>query len=156
MDGRARSLLVIAGWLIAAAAATTVGLVAVGAIGSSIAGTTISPLSQQQVGRALARSSQATSSQPTATSPAAPGGATRAIGTPGGTIIARCLAGQATLVSWSPAPGYESRDIHGGPALAAVVTFDTEDAEIRVRIDCSAGVPTAHIMAQDHGGHGHD
>lgn len=153
MRRHARSLLAVVGWLAAAGAATTIGVVAVGAIGSSIAGTTISPLSQQQVDRALALSSQTASRQPTVTSPTSPGGVTRAIGTPGGTIIARCLAGKATLMSWSPAQGYEGGEIHRGPAVTAAVTFETNDTGIRVRIDCSAGVPTARISAL---GHGHD
>jgi hypothetical protein len=147
-ESRARSLLAVAGWAGAAAVATAVGLVATGAIGSSITGTTTTPLSQQQVARALARSVPTPTRQPTSTPPAAPGGITRALDTPGGTIIARCHTGQATLISWSPAQGYDSEEIHAGPAPAATMTFEAEHTEIRVRVVCPAGVPTAHITTR--------
>lgn len=141
---RTRSLFAIGGWLIAAAAATAVGLAATGAIGTSITAATATPLTEQQVGRALALTSPTPSRTPAATLPAAPGGIIRALDTPGGTIIARCRAGQATLISWSPAQGYDSEKIHPGPAPAAAITFEAEHTEIRVRVNCPANVPTAH------------
>ena len=142
---RTRSLLAIGGWLLAAAAATAVGLAATGAIGTNITAATATPLSQQQVDRALARTSPAPARQPATTQPTAPGGITRALDTRGGTIIARCRAGQATLISWSPVQGYDSEKIHPGPAPTAAITFEAEHTEIRVRVDCPAGIPTAHI-----------
>jgi hypothetical protein len=148
MEDRTRFLLAVAGWLTAAAAAITIGVAATGAIGTSIVGTTTPALSQQQVDRALARSSQIPARQPTASPPTAPEGITRALGTPGGTIIARCLTGQATLVAWSPAQGYDSEGVHAGPVPAAALTFETENTDIRVRVDCPAGIPTARITTQ--------
>lgn len=146
--GRTRSLLAIGGWLIAAAAATALGLLATGAAGTGITGTTPAPLSEQQVDRALAASSPAPPARPSATPSTAPGGVTRALDTRGGTLIARCQDGQVTLVSWSPAQGYDTEDIRPGPAPAAEITFQTHGAEIQVRVDCAAGVPTAHITTR--------
>lgn len=150
MDSRGRSWLAVGGWLLAAAAATTIGVVAVGAVGTSVVGTTTSPISDQQVNRALARSTPSTS-QPTAAPGTTKGGAARALTTPGGTIVARCTAGQATLLAWSPAQGYDAEDVRAGPAPAAILTFETADTEIRVRVACHGGLPTAHTSTQpDH------
>ena len=145
---RTRSLLAVGGWLIAAAAATAVGLLATGAVGTSITGTTPAPLSQQQVDRALARSSPAPSARTSASPSTAPGGVTRALDTRGGTLIARCQNGQASLVSWSPAQGYDTEDIRPGPAPAAAITFETHGTAIQVRVGCTAGIPTAHTTTR--------
>ena len=147
-ERRTRPLLAIGGWVLAAAAATAVGLAATGAIGTGITGTTATPLSEQQVDRALTRVSPAPvpSPQPTPTARATPGGVTRVLDTPGGTIIARCRAGQATLLSWSPAQGYDSEHIRPGPAPTATLTFDGPDTETRVRVTCPTGTPTAHTI----------
>jgi hypothetical protein len=146
-ERRTRSLAAIGGWLLAAAAATAVGLLATGAIGTGITGTSTAPLSEQQVARALARGTPAPapSPQPTPTARATPAGeVTRVLDTPGGTVIARCRAGQATLISWSPAQGYDSEHIRPGPAPTASLTFDGPDTATRVRVTCPAGIPTAH------------
>ena len=149
-ERRTRPLLAIGGWLLAAAAATAVGLLATGAIGTGITGTTATPLSEQQVDRALAHATPtAPSPQPTPTAHATTAaGVTRALDTPGGTIIARCRAGQATLVSWSPAQGYDSEHIRPGPAPTATLTFDGPDTETRVRVNCPVGIPTAHTTTR--------
>jgi hypothetical protein len=144
-EHRARPLLAIGGWILAAAAATAVGLLATGAIGTGITGTTATPLSEQQVDRALARATPApVPSQPTPTARATPGAVTRVLDTPGGTVIARCRGGQATLLSWSPAQGYDSEHIRPGPAPTTTLTFDGPDTETQVRVTCPAGTPTAH------------
>lgn len=152
--GHVRSVLAVAGWLAAAAGATTVGVVALGAVGSGIVGTAATPMTRDQVAGELAQASQASSPQRTATSPATPGGVPRAIGVPGGIIIARCSAGQVTLGSWSPAQGYETDDVRRGPARAATMTFETEDTENDVRVTCRAGVPMAHTTTE--ADHDHD
>lgn len=156
MRSRGRMWLAAAGWLVAAAAATTVGVVAVGAVGSSVVGTSTKPLSQQQIDRALASSSQAPSPPPTSSPPAGPGGITRALTTQGGTLIARCLAGQATLVSWSPAQGYQAENIQAGPTATATLTFETENREIQVRVTCPAGIPTARTITRSDQDPDHD
>jgi hypothetical protein len=155
-DKRTRSLFAIAGWLAAAAAATAIALIATGAIGTNITGTTTTPLSQQQVDRALTRTSPTPTRQPTTTPAPAPAGITRILDTPGGTIIAHCHTGQATLISWSPAQGYNSEKIHPGPAPAATITFEAEHTETRVRVTCPAGIPTAHTTTGPDTDHDND
>jgi hypothetical protein len=148
MQRGARPLLVIVGWLIAASAATTVGVLAVRAVGASVVHATTSPLSQDQVESALTRGTQASPQQSTTTPSVTPGGVSRVLATPGGTIIARCLNGDATLLSWSPAQNYADEEIHAGPAPTATIIFETEGTEMHVRVGCPAGVPTAHITIQ--------
>lgn len=148
---RTRSLLTIGGWLGAVAAATTVGVVAVGAIGSGIAGTTTQPLSHSEVTRALATAKTPTPLPSTPQPGTAAPGVSRVLGTKGGTVLARCSGGNVTLVSWSPAQGYETDDIHRGPARTASMQFETGQVEITVRVTCARGVPTAHVTTEaDH------
>lgn len=149
MNRPARALLTAGGWLAAAAAATTVGVVAISAAGSGIAGTTTTPLSQDQVSQALASTSDQPASPQPAPSPHGKG-VTRTLTTPGGSIIANCASGQASLLSWSPAQGYQTDDIQRGPAATATITFESGDTEIRVNVTCRGG--TAVIHASTHGG----
>lgn len=145
---RTRSLLAIGGWLTAATAATAIGLLATGAAGTGITGTTTTPLSEQQVSNALAQSSRPPSAQPSATPSKVTGGTTRALDTQGGTIIARCRGSQASLLSWSPAQGYDSENINPGPAPAATLTFEAQNTEIQIRVNCPGGVPTSHTTTR--------
>lgn len=138
-------MLAVAGWFAAAAVATTVGVVAVSVIGTDIVGETARPLSHDEVTRALATAEPAAT--PSASSSRGPG-AGKVLGTPGGTVVARCENGLATLVSWSPAQGYESDDVHAEPAREASLKFESDHRKVRVRVDCRDGVPTAHIRSE--------
>lgn len=163
MQSGTRPLLVVVGWIIAASVATTVGLLAVGAVGASVIGTQPSALSQEQVERALTRGSQSTSPQPEATAPqpkatapTTPEGVSRVLATPGGTIIARCHNGDATLLSWSPAQGFNVEEIHAGPARTATLFFDTGRTQLQVRVTCDTGVPTSRTTAHTDHDNDHD
>lgn len=147
MNRRARALLTAGGWLAAAAAATTVGVISISAAGSDIAGTTATPLSQDQVRKALASASEQTASPQPAASPSGPG-VTRTLSTPGGSIIARCADGKAALLSWSPAQGYQTDDIQRGPARTATMKFESGDTEIRVSVTCPGGTPVLHASTE--------
>jgi hypothetical protein len=63
--------------------------------------------------------------------------------TTGGSIVARCSAGDVTLLSWSPAQGYRTDDVEPGPATAATVKFKADRTEVWVTVTCVAGEPTA-------------
>lgn len=143
-----RPLLAVAGWFTAAAVATTIGVVAVGAIGTGIVGATNRPLTPSQVDQALVHSTQGNSALQ---SPASASGGTdsaRVLSTAGGTLLARCADGRAALLSWSPAQGYEAEDIHRGPATRATLQFESDDAEIDVRVTCQADIPTSQATAR--------
>jgi hypothetical protein len=142
MNRRARALLATGGWLAAAAAATTIGVVAISAAGSGIAGSATTPLTSDQVTKALASTSEQPTPQPAA-SPTGKG-VTRILATRGGSIIARCADGEASLLSWSPAQGYQADNIQRGPAPTTTMKFETGDTEIHVSITCPHGIPTLH------------
>lgn len=144
-------MLAVAGWFAAAAVATTVGVVAVSAIGTDIVGETARPLTHDEVTRALATAEPAETASPTTPAASAsrlPGGS-KVLGTPGGTVVARCANGLVTLVSWSPGQGYRSDDVHAGSDHEASLKFESDRREVRVRVDCRGGVPTAHIRSED-------
>jgi hypothetical protein len=85
-------------------------------------------------------------------SSAAGGGIERALTSPGGSLVARCGAGQAYLASWSPAQGYEADDVRRGPAAEARLIFQGARDVVVVAVRCVAGVPEASIRQQPAGG----
>lgn len=159
-------MLAVLGWLATAAAAITAGVFAVGAIGHGIAGSTTSPLSDQAVAKALAKATHTSAAAPStsprtspATSrPSAPRGTTpeprshvRARPVPGGSVVVRCAAGQATLESWSPDQGYEADDVHRGPATTVRVKFKSGRSELETEIGCRGDSPVIlRERADDH------
>jgi hypothetical protein len=131
----------VAGWLVAAAVAIAVGVVAVRAIGSGIAGDTTRPLSDQQVRRALATATPV----PTSSAAGTGGGPVTALSTAGGDLTVRCAGDQATLLSWTPAQGYRADDVERGPSDDdAGLKFESDRREIKVKLTCAHGVATAH------------
>jgi hypothetical protein len=129
-------------WVVAAAAATAVGLVAVSAIGTDIFGGGQDPLSQSQVDDLLT-SSSATPPPTTTTSPPEPEGTPTV--TEGGTVIARCTTnGLVEIMTATPAQGYSvdgDDDLEDHPS----VKFQSGDTEIEVRLRCVSGTPHAEI-----------
>lgn len=85
---------------------------------------------------------------PSAAPPAAsPSGRSRAIDTPGGSVIARCENGLVTLRSWRPAQGFQTDDAERGPARQVQVEFEAEERDVQVEISCSAdGVPVHRLQ----------
>ncbi|WP_020498592.1 hypothetical protein [Sciscionella marina] len=148
-----RTVLAVAGWACAAAAATAVGIASVTAIGSGIAESTQRPLNGQQVAAALASPVPSTPpAQPsTPGSSGAPGPANKVLATAGGSVVAACSAGKAQLISWTPRQGYRTDDIDRGPDRTAKIEFESEDSEITVRVDCANGSPTAHTTVDADG-----
>jgi hypothetical protein len=146
-------VLAVAGWFAAAAVATTVGVVAVSAIGTDIVGETARPLDHDEVTRALSTAEPLpTPSASPSMSASRPPGGSKVLGTPGGTIVARCENGLVTLVSWSPRQGYRADDVQAGSDRQASLKFESDRREVRVRVDCRGGVPTAHIRGEDRHG----
>jgi hypothetical protein len=148
-----RTALAMVGWLVAAAAATVVGLGAVRVIGEGITGTAATTLTQEEVAEALAETPSPAPPAPPATSPAAPtpaptatAGADTLITHEAGRVMARCGGGLVTLVSWWPAQGYRVTDYDRGPTDEAEVTFDRGSegrgsGEVELHIACRGGTP---------------
>jgi hypothetical protein len=142
----------VAAWLVAAAAATTVGLFAVGAIGTDIFGAgTGQPLSQSEVDAKLATTTPPTttttpppassSAPPPASAPRSQVGRTQSFRFAGGTVFARCAPGGVEVVSATPAQGFsvdsedEDDDVDDHPH----VRFRSGDREVEVRLRCVGG-----------------
>jgi hypothetical protein len=132
-------------WVVAAAAATAVGLAAVAAIGTDIFGAGQDPLSQSEVDELL--TSKPTS--PSTTSSSAPQPVEKTTETVGGTVIARCEGALVRVVSASPAQGYQvdpdDDEVEDHPS----VRFRSGEQEIEVRLRCVNGVPNAEIRYDD-------
>lgn len=138
-------------WLVAAAAATAVGMTAVAAIGTDIFGGGSDPLSEAEVEAMLATQTQ---TQPPTTSATTPPPTSEApqpteIPSAGGTVLARCAAGGVEIVSTIPAQGYQADtedddEIDDHPS----VKFSSGDVEIEVRLRCVNNLVT-HEIRQD-------
>jgi hypothetical protein len=136
-------------WLAAAAAATVVGMFAVGAIGADIFGPDQQPLSQSQVDQQLAQTTTphpttsapppATSSTPpprTTTPPLAP---VTPVTSDGGTVLARCVPGGVQVVGSTPAQGFQVDSGDDGIDDHPSVKFRSGDREVEVRLRCVGG-----------------
>lgn len=75
----------------------------------------------------------------------APKPRTRALNTPGGTVVARCAGTRVTLLSWSPAQGYAVEDVDPGPAKQATVTFERRSNEVQAKVTCVEGRPFIRV-----------
>ena len=139
-------------WVVAAAAATAVGLAAVAAIGTDIFGGGEDPLSQSQVDELLASQAPSTSvsvppSSTSATPPPSPPPVTEyPTVTGGGTVIARCdPSGLVQVLSAAPAQGWQvdadDDELDDHPS----VKFESGEQEIEVRLRCVNGIPQAEV-----------
>ncbi len=79
----------------------------------------------------------------TAPTTSAPVAVTRTLSSTGGTVTARCEAGQASLLSWQPASGFKAEKVNAGPALTTSIVFRKRADRIRMTVTCVAGSPTA-------------
>jgi hypothetical protein len=175
---RIRGVLVAVGWLAVAAATAAGATAAVSAIGTSLFGPDNRSLSQRDVERQLADDPATAAPAPSATDdeptgeptaepttppptahqtapnppPAAPKPQPRVLSTAGGTIVAQCTGGQASLISWSPAQGYRADDVDvsRGPAPTAFITFKADHGELIVAVTCHGGEPRADTATDDH------
>jgi hypothetical protein len=166
---RRRVLLGVLGWLAVAAAAVTVGVLAISLLGRGLTEGTSQPLSSDAVARALAKASAGATPgattgepEPSTTTPAptseepTPGkgsgdGSTpevTSLRSPGGTIFAQCRGDQAYLTSWSPHPNFETDEAERGPDRKASVQFESDDLDVKVVVTCVGGRPRAETEVQ--------
>jgi hypothetical protein len=153
---RARTALVAIAWAAVVVVATLVGMSAVGAIGSGIVGGGQRPLTSDQVDESLAAARAREPAEPAAPSPAppspaaaptsaAPAGTTDVVGSPGGTIVARCTAGAVEVVSASPAQGFRLDD----EQEHSRVRFESEETDVEVRLSCQNVRPVGVVEIDD-------
>ena len=157
-----RFVLALGAWLIGAAAATGGSLLAVSALGQGLAAAPGQQLSVAAINRALASEAaerNSTTPQPSpsvspadtpspsrhrVTSPAPRATGNTVLTSQGGTVVARCSAGGAYLVSWSPQQGYGASAVTRGPAASAGVTFEGVQQVVAMVVTCPGGVPSAN------------
>lgn len=153
-------------WIIGAAVAVGVGMLALSRIGYGFSMGAVQPLSSGPVTAppvaAPAPMPQAPSASPAPEAPPAGGGPEpsarphrpaaspmsreRVFSSVGGSVIVRCTRGAAYLMSWSPEQGYDVDDVRRGPAAEVTVEFETRHEEIRLRVWCDDDdVPAARI-----------
>jgi len=145
-----RRLYAVLGWLVAALAATGVGVAALGALGTGIVGEAARPLSQQDVKRELRTATSRPSPSGSATATSTPESGAVVLSSSGGTVTAGCYAdGTTRLDSWSPRQGYQVEEVHRGPAREVEIKFESDDAEVKGRIHCTGGHPTARWEQDD-------
>lgn len=142
-------------WVVAAVAATAVGLVAVSAIGTDIFGAGQDPLSQSEVDELLANRPSSTapstgpSTAPPTTSSTPPPPEKKVTETEGGTVISRCEGALVRVLSRIPAQGYrvdsDDDELEDHPS----VKFKSGEQEIEVRLRCVDGAPSAEISYDD-------
>lgn len=137
MPRSSRRLLGVLAWLAATAAATAVGLFAVGAIGAGMVDRPAPVLSPAQVDELLAAAPAPAAPDPATTAVAGP--APEVLSSPGGSVVARCVAGSVEIVSATPAQGFrlDDRDRRGE------VTFESEAADVMMRVSCAGEHPVA-------------
>lgn len=153
--------LAVLGWVVAAIAATAVGLLAIALLSRGFTDGSVAPVTSAEVDRGLAAT---TTPEPTPTGPATtpppttpttgspgPTPVTRVFGSRGGTVVARCTGDRAYLVAWSPAQGWSVDDTHRGPATSVRVVFEGEDDAVddlvvTLTVRCGDGTP-AHTVA---------
>lgn len=146
----------VTAWVAGAAAAVSVGLVALSLIGSGIADQPVQPLaphaldqgaSQPTTASATASPGASASSTPPSTTGTA---ADKTVTSRGGTVVARCRSGGAYLVGWSPAPGYRAEDVVRGPAETAQVKFEGLGREIKITVRCVDGAVRPKVEDEAH------
>jgi hypothetical protein len=157
---RLRPLVVgIVAWGAGAATAAAVGLLALPLVGVELGLDTGHSVTDDPLARAepAPTVSPPPSSAPVSTNPAAPttsqGAAPhpdqRTVTSAGGTVVARCSAGSAYIVYWTPAQGYHSDGVVRGPAPMASVKFEGQGPEITITITCVNG-EVRSVVRSDH------
>jgi hypothetical protein len=150
---RPRPVAATLAWAVAVVGATTIGLTAVGAIGDGIIGSSQRPLNPQEVearltaAAAAARPAPAPGGVPTVAPPAAGATTAEALGSRGGTVVARCRTGIVEVVSVIPAQGFRVHDELEQDR--GRVRFESEQTRVELRLSCADDRPVAQIRIDD-------
>ncbi|MEJ3651558.1 hypothetical protein WEH80_00940 [Actinomycetes bacterium KLBMP 9759] len=138
-------------WLVAVVGATTIGLLAVGAIGDGIAGP-----GDRTLGPAEVESRLAAPPHPGhAPEPPAPlGDRPEVLASQGGTVLVRCVGGVPEIMSVTPAQGYSSHDAgrdddDDGDSRRDRVRFEADDVKVQMLLSCASGRPTHTVTVAD-------
>jgi hypothetical protein len=167
----ARILLGVGAWVLGVATATSGSLFAVERMGQHLLAQHSTQISIATVNTELAREhSEPAMSAPSTVPAGRPSTKVRHGGklhgpvrlspgvlldSPDGSTAARCQAGGAYLLYWSPQPGYEANHVIRGPAAVAQVTFGNGYDGVVLQVTCRGGIPVKHESTFQ-AGPGHD
>ncbi|MFG2039349.1 hypothetical protein [Dactylosporangium sp. NPDC048998] len=153
---RMRWPLAVGAWLAAAALATAASIGAVNSLRRGLFGLSDEPLRESEVQAQLSPTPSLPPPEPSGSatpsgSPAVPSAATRALTTDGGSLVASCTDGLATLVSWIPRAGWEADHVARGPAPAVSLRFKARSGggAVRARVTCQDGDPALAIVGDE-------
>jgi hypothetical protein len=135
-----RPMIIVAGWVLAAVLAVLVGVVGIGLVGAGLTSRQGSPISEQDVERALG--SSAPSATPSAQLGQSPQ-ATQAIKTAGGTVVVSC----ERIESMAPAQGYSVHEQDDREGEFRGVRDDHD--RVKVELSCAGGVPQLRVRAEE-------
>jgi hypothetical protein len=136
------TLLGLGGWLAAATLTTVASTWAVSLIGVHITGQAVQPMTLGEVERTLVSATGSPAlAEPAGPASPRPGAATREFSYGEGSVVTACDAGQAVLLSWSPAQGYGVGRVERGPSPAVSVQFASGGDRTTIRVTCLAGAP---------------
>lgn len=148
-----RSAAGLLAWLVGAACAVAVGVLALSLIGSGVGDRSRPPLAAQispapspdddSPSPAVSRSARPSHSAGSPSPAASPVQRTFTFSV--GSVTAECDGDQAYLLSWSPAQGYRADDVRRGPAPIVQVRFESLTREPAIVVRCVAGVPRASV-----------
>ncbi|GAA2394981.1 hypothetical protein GCM10010170_109370 [Dactylosporangium salmoneum] len=147
--------LAVLAWLATAALATAASIGAVNTVRAGLFGPSDQALRESEVEADVSPVPAASPTPPASASPApgsvTPTAATRALATGGGSLVASCADGQATLVSWIPGAGFEADHVVRGPAPAASLRFKARSGggQYRAQVTCVSGEPTLTVGGDD-------
>jgi hypothetical protein len=146
---------VVAAWVLGATTSVGVGLLALALVGEDLRGDASRPITADAA--VIAEPSPAPTTA-AATSTATPSGSAtapvaigddRQLTSSGGDVVARCTTAGAYLVFWTPAQGFRAEHVNRGPAPAATLAFEGLNAEVKLTVTCSGGVPQLQVTHDD-------
>jgi hypothetical protein len=133
-------------WLLGAATATTGSMIAVQELAQHL----LDPQTLQLGATAMStdHDSRGTGTDPpraAAIGSSGPSSAGTLLVSGDGSVTARCGAGGAYLLFWSPDAGFRADNVNRGPIGAASVLFRSQDDSVVMQVTCSSGTPIAHV-----------
>jgi MFS family permease len=142
-----RPMVIVAGWLVAAALAVLVGVLGIGVVGAGLTSRQGVTISERDVEIALDSSSPSAAPSgapsPSPTERAGePASSVRSFVTAGGTVLASC----ARIETMSPAQGFalHEQDDHEGEFRGIRDDHD----RVKVELSCSGGVPQLRVRTE--------
>ncbi|WP_433374003.1 hypothetical protein ACQPZX_03040 [Actinoplanes sp. CA-142083] len=135
-----KPMVIVAGWILAAVLAILVGVVGVGVVGAGLTSRQGTPISQEEVLRALGESSPTPHVSEMSSAPIA---SKQSFSTRGGTVVATC----ERILTMAPAQGFAIHEQNDREGEFRGVS-DNHD-RVKVELSCAAGTPQLRIRSED-------